>query len=233
MKRIPDNADDDDDDDDDDEEALCLDSVALKKAKKSNDDDNDNDDIAEEDRRRLSSDPAYNIPQLTRYLRRIGFLDSSLGVREVLESRDPMLIVLYNPGKRIRLSEGEEVMVIDDLLRSAYAEFERAYGAMFMDFEMIQFYRKALLESFDIHAKQMCFLCMLAIDDGLRDQFRSLYPQDGGQEVDRLDPFIAVVKRQMDETLNTAYVNVPRPTPYNVDVLTTKFLLMCAWSYPG
>jgi len=185
----------------------------------------------DEDMDRLSSDPTYNVPQLTRYLKRTRFLDPGLGVREIQQSRDPMLIVLYNPNKSITLPDGTRTTVIDDLLDSADEQCARAYGRLYSDFELIQYNKRVLRASKDTHAKQVYYLCVMAIDEGLQDQFRSLYPQ--GDEVRRLDPFIKAIKAQMDETLNTAYVNVPRPSVYNVDTLTANFLTACAWAYPG
>ena len=195
-------------------------------------DEADDDPEADEDMDRLSSDPNYNVPQLTRYLKRTRFLDAGLGVREMQQARDPMLIVLYNPNKSIKLPDGSTTTVINDLLDSADQQCARAYGRLYADFELIQYNKRALRASKDTHAKQVYYLCILAIDEGLQDQFRSMYPPQG-EEVKRLDPFIKVIKAQMDETLNTAYVNVPRPSVYNIDTQAANFLTACAWAYPG
>lgn len=190
-------------------------------------------DERDEDMDRLSSDPTYNVPQLTRYLKRIGFLDASLGVREMQQSRDPMLIILYNPNKPLVLADGTRTTVINDLLDSAHALCSETYGDLYDDFELIQCNRQALRASKDTHAKQVYYLCLLAINPGLQDQLRTLYPRDGGREVNRLDAFVKVIKSQIDQTLNTAYVNVPRPSVYNIDRMVANFLTACAWAYPG
>jgi len=181
---------------------------------------------------RLSHEP-FDVDKLEAYLQRINFLDPSLGVREQQQKRDPMLIVLYDPCKRVMLPDGTETTIIDDLLRSGHEQFKRAYGSMYSDFEMIQYTMEVLIASGDVHAKQMAFLCMLAVDQGFCDQFQQSYPKDGGPEAARLAPFVLEIKKQMDETLNTAYHNVPRPSKYNVDGLLRTFLLRCAEAYPG
>lgn len=101
---------------------------------------------------------------------------------------------------------------------------------------MIQYYMKAVLASKDIPTKQMLFLGMLAIDRGLHDQFLAKYPVQEGEfrEADRFEPFMKqVVRPQLDRTCNTMYVNVPRPTRYNVDTLRSQFLEKCITHYPG
>lgn len=60
-----------------------------------------------------------------------------------------------------------------------------------------------------------------------------MYPMDGGKEVNRLPEYIAQIKAQMEETLNTAYINVPRPSRYNVDTLLRNFLETIAVNSPG
>ena len=81
----------------------------------------------------------------------------------------------------------------------------------------------------------MMFLCMLAIDRGLHDQFLASYPPQQGdiRESARFEPFMKTVKCWMDEVLNTMYVNVPAPTRYIVDDLLRKFLTKCVTRYRG
>jgi len=181
---------------------------------------------------RLSKEP-MDVAKLEEYLRGVGLLDGSLGVHEQLQSRDPMLIVLEAPQKRVMHSDGTESTVIDELLKSGDEAFRKSCGTRYSDFAMIQYTMKALLASNDIHAKKMMFLGMLAIDRGLHDQFLASYPQDGGPESARFEPFMTVVKKAMDGVLNTMYVNVPTPTRYNVDDLLRRFLLKCITRYEG
>lgn len=171
--------------------------------------------------------------RIQEHLKRTGFLDPSMGVREHQAMRDPMLTVLYNPEKVVQDADGKDVMIIDSLIQSAHQHMKVTYGEVYADFELIQVTMQTLLRSKDTHAKIMMFLCMLAVEDGLRDQFALFYPKDGGVESERLLPFMGVVKAQMEETLNTAYVNVPRPHRHNVDRMLAIFLKACADGYPG
>ena len=99
---------------------------------------------------RLAGDPHYVIPRLEQYLRDIRFLDPSLGVHEHLQSRDPMLIVLEAPDRRVILGDGTESTVIDELIKSGHNAFHRSCGSRYMDFGMIQYAVQATLASKDI-----------------------------------------------------------------------------------
>jgi hypothetical protein len=182
------------------------------------------------------SGETVDVAKLEAYLQRINFLDPSLGVREQQQKRDPMLTVLYDPDTPMAMHPGQtepSTTVIDDLLYSAHRQFCEAYGSMYTDFELIQYMMRCLLASKNTHCKQFVFLCMLEIDEGLRDQFYACYPQDGGPEAARLDPFIKTIRQEMEGALNPAYHNVPRPSRYNVERLLRTFLLRCAEEYPG
>ncbi len=171
---------------------------------------------------------------------RIGMIHPDLEyIRDVQFSRDPMLTILYDPEKEVTMPsphEGEEDLlikttVIDELLRSAHAECMRNYGELYEDFDLIQATMTDLMASKDTHAKQMVVLCLLATEMGLQVQLESHYPKDGGPEVYRLLPFVQAIRKEMDCTLNTAYVNVPMPTPYNVDNLLMVFLAKLSDAY--
>lgn len=190
----------------------------------------------EEEEPPLSAQPE-DIAALEHLLREIGFLDPTLGVRERQCLRDPMLTILYRPTKEVELpAEGEGVRtttVIDELLRAAHEEFQQSLGDMYTESDLVQETMDTLMRSKDTPAKQMMLLCMLAIDEGLQQQLACHYPADDGPEVKRLDVFIPVIKAQMEETFNVAYVNVPRPSIYNVETLLVRFLVACAQGYPG
>jgi hypothetical protein len=180
-----------------------------------------------------------DIEQLERELKRIGILDPSTGIKEKRGLRDPMLTILFNPLAKVTVPSREdpsvevETTVIDELLLSAHEECERAYGNIYTDFVLIQETMQTLLHSKDTPAKQMTLLCLLAIEEGLQRQLACHYPADGGPEVQRLDDFIPLIKIKMEDTLNIAYVNVPRPSVYNVGNLLREFLVACAEGYPG
>jgi hypothetical protein len=181
---------------------------------------------------RLSGDvitPAEIEAELTRR----GFLGAITGIREKLFERDPMLTILYDPNREISLPDGSPTTVINELLRSAHAECSRNYGKMYNEFELIQQNMKNLIASKDTHAKQMMFLCLLALEPGLQRELACHYPADGGCEINRLAPFMVAIRAEMEETLNTAYVNVPRPSPYNVDNLLLIFLANLSDKYRG
>ena len=199
------------------------------------------------------SDMHLSVVEMEQQLRESGFLDPTLGVREERGLRDPMLTILFDPAKEVTMDDGETVTVIDSLLMTAHTEMQRAYGDIYNNFDMIQNTMETLIHSRDTYAKLMVFLCLLAIDEvldvvvvaaamfladacarkGLQNQLLILYPMDGGPEARRLPKFIATIKAQMDEAFNTAYINVPRPSRYNVDVLMQNFLETCAVEYPG
>ncbi len=178
---------------------------------------------------------------------RIGMIHESLEyIRDVQFTRDPMLTILYDPEKIVQVppppphsiesSELAELSpikttVIDELLRSAHDECKRNYGELYEDSELIQETMATLMASKDTHAKQMVLLCLIATEKGLQTQLESHYPRDGGPEARRLGPFLDRVRLEMDETLNTAYVNVPVPTPYNVDNLLMVFLAKLSDAY--
>jgi len=164
-------------------------------------------------------------------LRGMGFLDPSMGVREAQSTRDPIYAILYNAEKEITLPDGSKTTIIDELLRSAHNEFARTCGDTYTDMCSIQETMQTLLLSRDTLAKKIVLLCMIALDEGLQFQLQTMYPQDGGHEVERLPGFVKVINDQMTETFNTAYVNVPYPNIYNVDVLSEKFILACSQSY--
>lgn len=167
-------------------------------------------------------------------LLRMGFLDPSLGVREERSLRDPMLTILYDPLKEVQLDEGATTTtVIDSLLASAHAEMIRAYGDIYTEFAFVQQTMETLMQSTDTAAKLMVVLCLIAIDEGLQNQLLTMYPMDGGPEARRLPEFVRVIKAQMEEIFNTAYINVPRPSRYNVETLMARFLVTCATKYPG
>lgn len=102
---------------------------------------------------KLAGDPTYDIPQLQAYLQKIGFLDESLGVHEHLQSRDPMLIVLESPSKRVVHGDGTESTVIDELIKSGHRAFHKSCGSRYMDFDMIQYAVQSVLASNDVQAK--------------------------------------------------------------------------------
>lgn len=165
---------------------------------------------------------------------RIGMIHESLEyIRDVQFARDPMLTILYDPEKVVKMphATSSETTVIDELLRSAHDECMRNYGEMYEDSDLIQGTMADLLASKDTHAKQMVLLCLIATEKGLHTQLELQYPRDGGPEVRRLGPFVEQVRREMDCTLNTAYVNVPVPTPYNVDNLLMVFLAKLSDAY--
>lgn len=160
-------------------------------------------------------------------------------IRSLQFERDPMLTILYDPGKIISMpspDDPQEIIqttVIDELLRSAHEECKRNYGDLYLQFEFIQATMTDLMASTDTHAKQMTLLCLIAIEKGLQTQLACHYPSDGGPEIHRLPQFIADIKTAMNDTLNTAFVNVPRPTPYNVDNLILVFLAKLSDDYPA
>lgn len=174
---------------------------------------------------------------------RIGMIHPDLEhVRDAQFARDPMLTILYDPEKVVEMPSphpGDQgtgglmikTTVIDELLRSAHEECLRNYGELYEDFDLIQATMTDLLASKDTHAKQMVVLCLLATERGLQLQLENHYPRDGGPEVYRLLPFVNAIRREMDGTLNTAYVNVPVPTPYNVDNLLMVFLAKLSDAY--
>jgi hypothetical protein len=180
-----------------------------------------------------------DVAAIERDLRLMGVLDSTLGIKEKQCLRDPMLTILFRPLTKVTLPSREdpgnleETTVIDELLRSALDECSRAYGETFDDFVMIQETANALLMSKDTPAKQMTLLVLLAIEEGLQQQLACHYPTDGGREIRRLEPFIKLIKIAMEDTLNVAYVNVPRPNVYNVETLLKNFLVVCAEGYRG
>jgi hypothetical protein len=180
-----------------------------------------------------------DVEAVERDLRSIGILDPTLGIKEKQYLRDPMLTILFNPLAKVTLPSREdptqevETTVIDELLRSAFEECARTYGETFTEFALIQETAALLMRSSDTPAKQMTLLCLIAIEEGLQRQLACHYPADGGPEVKRLDEFIPIIKTKMEDTLNIAYVNVPRPNVYNVEKLLKEFLVACAEGYPG
>jgi hypothetical protein len=193
---------------------------------------------------RLSTEP-WDVARLEAYCRRIGFLDDSLGVHEQLHARDPMLLVFEAPMKPVVLGDGTQSTVIDELLKAGDEAFHKSCGSRYKDFAMVQYAVQANIASKDVHAKQMMFLGMLAIDRGFHDRFLASYPASaasGGIKSDaegeyaesaRFEPFMKTVKMWLDGVTNTMYVNVPAPTRYNVGDLTRKFLSKCVTHYPG
>ena len=177
-----------------------------------------------------------DVPRLEQHLIETCFLDETLGVHEHLQSRDPMLIVLEAPMKPIAFADGTRSTVIDELIKSGDEAFNKSCGSRYKEFAMIQYAVQSVLDSKDAHAKQMMFLGMLAIDRGLHDQFLASYPVQEGdfRESARFEPFMKdVVKPEVNKTCDTMYVNVPAPTPFNVDGLLLRFLRKCVGSYPG
>ena len=172
-------------------------------------------------------------------LKRIGFLDPSFGNKERWCSRDPILALFYMADREIILpplaggGEPRRTTVINEYIRAAHDQFARAYGEIYTGFQLIQETMATLLSSKDTHAKIMMFLCMLAIDEGLQAHVLSEYPRDGGPEPERFPVLLSVVKEEMEEVLNTAYVNVPVPNRYNVEHLLLRFLDSCITRYPA
>jgi hypothetical protein len=184
----------------------------------------------------LAGNPKQDVAKLEQHLQETCFLDPTLGVHEHLQSRDPMLIVLEAPMKPVVFADGTRSTVIDELIKSGDEAFNKSCGSRYREFEMIQYAVQSTLASKDEHAKQMLFLGMLAIDRGLHDQFLASYPVQEGdiRESARFEPFMKeVVKPELDEACNTMYVNVPAPTPFNVDGLLLRFLRKCVGNYPG
>ena len=190
-----------------------------------NNNDNNNDDGGYEyglEAMKISSD--HLDPQLVEAeLIRNGFLDPSLGIQDRRSERDPMHAILFTPTKVVSLKDGQQVILIDDLIRSAHAECSRNYGDLYTNFEMIQNTVNNLLASSDTHAKQLFFLVVFAIEKGLQDHLCKFYPpNDSENQYARrrlIETFVPAIIAQMEETLNTAYVNVPAPNQYNVSTM--------------
>lgn len=128
--------------------------------------------------------------------------------------------------------EEETVTLIDALLQAAHLACSRAYGPKYDEFALIQSTMQTLLHSTNTHAKQFTFLCLLAIEPGLQDALRNRYPKDeNAREVNRLEPFIATVRKNLDKTLNMPYVPNAVPNQYNAEHLIRQFLQMLVDEY--
>jgi len=184
---------------------------------------------------RLSGDYGHDVPRLEAYLKDIGQLDPTLGVHEHLQSRDPMLIVLECPAKRVIRGDGAESTFMDEMIRSADKAIRRSCGSRYADFAMIQDTVQNTLRSNNLQAKQILFLGMMAFDRGLHEQFLASYPAQTGviKESARFEPYMKRLKTWLDGMLNTMYVSVPAPTRYNVEGLAPHFLTKCVTRYPG
>lgn len=164
-------------------------------------------------------------------LRRLGFLDAGLGVAEHQMAEDPIVAILEHPEHVVTEADGTEICIIDDMLKSAHRAFA-SLGPMYTECEKIQSTMKDLIASKDTHAKQVVLLCMIALDKGLQAQLGDLYPHRGpGRQ--RLDDFVVCIKAQIEEIFNVAYVNVARPSLYNVDELINRFLASLTNDYKG
>lgn len=174
-------------------------------------------------------------------LKRKGFLDPTLGICEHIYTRDPILAILETPELVVAINKPEnpdepeeKVILIDALLKAADAACSRAFGPKYDGFTLIRETMANLLASKDTHAKQLMFLCLLAIEPGLQTALKQQYPEDAKKhELLRVPLFIKLIKERMNFTFNTPFVaNVPVPTMYNVDALLSSFLIDVACFYP-
>lgn len=172
-------------------------------------------------------DPA----EIEAFLREIGFLDPTMGVREFHASRDPVLGVLYNP--TLPLTE-DGVTIIDHLLYHAHQHFIRTYGDTYTEFTLITDTMRILLASHDTRSKQIMLLFMIGIDEGLQQQMQRMYNAQG-MEYKRFPKFMVVLRNEMAALLNTAFVNIPgqKHHPFNVDTLGQHFLRQICMGYPA
>ena len=167
-------------------------------------------------------------------LRRTGFLGENgetdpYGIRARMFEKDPILLVLLDPNRLVEMPDGTMVRVIDDLIRSSHEACKKTLGDRYTEFVFVQHTVESLLASQDTHAKQMIFLCMLGVMPAIQKQMAKLYPTEAGREA--LADFVVDIKKQMDETFKTPYVN--KPTIYNVSHLLRVFLATLCDKYPG
>lgn len=167
-----------------------------------------------------------------------GFLDPLDGVKESQAVRDPVYAILYCPEKVVSFTEEEdgstvETTIIDHLLSEAHKQFINAYGDYYTKLlRIIPETMENLMASKDTLAKQITLLCMIKLDEGMQVLLQDMYPQDG-HEKKRFPEFMEIIKSEMVEMMNTAYVNIPLPHIYNVDVLSKKFILSFCNRYPA
>jgi len=163
------------------------------------------------------------------FLKTCGFLDPTMGVREYHASRDPVLGIIYSP--TLPLND-DGTTIIDHLLCQAHQHFARTYGRTYTEFALITDTMEILLGSKDTRSKQIMFLFMIGIDEGLQTQMQCTYAADG-VERKRFPVFLSVLRNEMAALLNTAFVNTPGYHPFSVDVLGQHFMRQICTGYPG
>jgi hypothetical protein len=159
--------------------------------------------------------------EMTSILREAGVLREDYAIHEYHAGEDPLYRIFYMPETRVN---GE--LLIDLLLKAAYAQCQQTYGEDFSKLRIIRETFEILMESSDYLAKQMTLLAMIGTERSLQASLAQHYK---GEEVKRLHRFCQDLPGILDVTLDTAYTD--KPTEYNIDHLTMQFILRAMDKY--